>query len=113
MSSEVTALAGATVRATAPEAHESVDVRWWQRDHPTVQFVPGARVRVYAGPFAGHEVDVIEPLRNNLIRVVVRLLDGPAGLDLSVLDLDPDAGGAVGAGSREPRRPLLLTGRRR
>jgi hypothetical protein len=61
---------------------------------------------VYAGPFDGHEVEVIEPLRNNLIRVVVMLLDGPARLDLSVLDLDPAAGGAGGAGVREPRRPL-------
>jgi len=75
-----------------------------------MQFVPGARVRVCAGPFAGHEVEVIEPLRNNLIRVVVMLLDGPARLDLSMLDLDPDAGGAGGAGDREPRQPVLPHG---
>ena len=56
-------------------------------DTPTFPKMLRARVRVYAGPFAGHEVDVIEPLRNNLIRVVVMLLDGPARLDLSVLDL--------------------------
>jgi hypothetical protein len=70
--------------------------------------VPGQHVRVYAGPFAGHQVEVIE--QNSLIRVVVTVLDGPARLDLSVLDLDPDAGGAGGAGMREPRRPLLPHG---
>ena len=48
---------------------------------------------------------MVEALRNNLVRVVITLPDGPARLELSVLDLDTDAGSG-GAGVREPRRPL-------
>jgi hypothetical protein len=112
VSSQVRAASGSNSGSnrSLSQAHDSVDVRPRQRDHPPVQFVAGARVRVCAGPFAGHEVEVIEPPGNNLIRVVVMLLDGPARLELSVLDLDPDAGGARGAGVRVPRRRLLPHG---
>jgi hypothetical protein len=70
-----------------------------------VELAPGVVARVIAGPFAGHEVVVIEPLRNNLVRVLINLLDGATRLELSMLDLDLGTGPGD-AGVREPRRPL-------
>ena len=71
-----------------------------------MELAPGVVARVIAGPFAGHEVVVIEPLRNNLVRVLINLLDGATRLELSMLDLDVGRTGPGDAGVREPRRPL-------
>jgi hypothetical protein len=78
----------------------------WRGDDGRVECAPGVVARVIAGPFAGHEVVVIELLRNNLVLVLINLLDGATRLELSVLDLDVGSTGPGDAGIREPRRPL-------
>jgi hypothetical protein len=60
-----------------------------RRDDGWMELAPGVVARVIAGPFAGHEVVVIEPLRNNLVLVLINLLDGATRLELSVLDSMP------------------------
>ena len=75
-------------------------------DHDGMGLEPGDVVSVIDGPFVGYEVEVIEELKNNLVAAVVTLLDGPARLELSLLDLDAGNAGPS-SGVREPRRPLL------